>query len=273
MWGATAGLANNSDLLVGTEFAGLCILPVFGCISRRLGVVQRALVEYHPLIRDLPQEERPRERLRDFGPNSLSTAELLAIILRTGARAESVVNLSARLLMHYGGLGGLMRATFDDLCHIHGLGEAKVAQLKAALELSTRVLREDVQAMSYVKSPRDVANLLMVEMGYLEQEHLRTVLLSTKNQVIATPEVYKGSVNSSLIRVGEVFRDAVRHNAAAIIVVHNHPSGDPTPSPEDIRVTTEIAKAGKLLDIEVLDHLIIGQQRFVSLKERGLGFP
>ncbi|MDO8670115.1 MAG: DNA repair protein RadC [Dehalococcoidia bacterium] len=224
------------------------------------------------MIRDMPTEERPRERLKNYGPDSLSNAELLAIILRTGTAAENVINLSTRLLSQFGGLVGLMRASFGDLCGVHGLGDAKTAQLKAALEISRRVLRSQVEGQSYVRSPQDVANLLMVEMGYLEEEHLRTVLLNTKNQIIATPEVYKGSLNSSLIRVGELFREAIRQNAAALIVVHNHPSGDPTPSPEDIRVTSEIAKAGKLLDIEVLDHLIIGQQRFVSLKERGLGF-
>jgi len=123
-----------------------------------------------------------------------------------------------------------------------------------------------------VKSPSDVANLLMLEMGFLEQEHLRVVLLDTKNHVLGMPTIYVGSLNTSVMRIGELFREAVRANSAALIVVHNHPSGDPTPSPEDVSITRQIVEAGKLLDVDVLDHLVIGQQRYVSLKERGLGF-
>ncbi|HUV52728.1 MAG TPA: JAB domain-containing protein, partial [Dehalococcoidia bacterium] len=123
-----------------------------------------------------------------------------------------------------------------------------------------------------VKSPADIVNLLQGEMAFLEQEELWLVLLNTKNQVLGIPRVYKGSINTSLIRVGELFKEAVRENCPALIVVHNHPSGDPTPSPEDVKVTEQIVKAGKLLDIDVLDHIIIGQQRHISLKERGLGF-
>jgi DNA repair protein RadC len=123
-----------------------------------------------------------------------------------------------------------------------------------------------------ITSPADAANLLMLEMGHLEQEHLRLLLLDTKNRVLASPTIYKGNVNTSVIRVSELFREAIRHNSVALIIAHNHPSGDPTPSPEDVRVTRQIFEAGKLLDVEVLDHLIIGQGRYVSLKERGLGF-
>jgi DNA repair protein RadC len=229
-------------------------------------------VEYRPLIRDLPTQERPRERLRERGASSLSTAELLAITLRTGAASESVLNLSARLLARCGGLAGLARASFGELCQEHGLGEAKVAQLKAALELGRRLLSSEPDERLVVKSPQDIANLLQGEMGFLEQEELRVVLLNSKNQVLAIDEVYKGSVNTSLIRISELFREAVRQNCPALVVVHNHPSGDPSPSAEDIKVTEQMVEAGKLLDIEVLDHLIIGQQRYVSLRERGLGF-
>jgi DNA repair protein RadC len=123
-----------------------------------------------------------------------------------------------------------------------------------------------------ITSPADAANLLMLEMSHLEQEHLRVLLLDTKNQVLASPVIYKGNVNTSVIRIAEIFREAIRHNSTALIIAHNHPSGDPTPSPEDIRVTRQIVEAGNLVDIEVLDHLIIGQGRYVSLKERGLGF-
>jgi DNA repair protein RadC len=229
-------------------------------------------VEYRPLIKDLPASERPRERLKERGADHLSNAELLAIILRTGIPAESVLNLATRLLARFEGLGGLARAGFGELCAQRGMGEAKAAQTKAALELGKRLFSLQPEERATVKSPQDVANLLLAEMGFLEQEELRVVLLNTKNQVLGVPQIYRGSVNTSLIRVSEVFREAVRQNSPALVVVHNHPSGDPTPSPEDIQVTEQMVEAGRMLDIEVLDHLVIGQQRYVSLKERGLGF-
>jgi DNA repair protein RadC len=230
------------------------------------------LVEYHPTVKQLPVGERPRERLRDLGPSSLSNAELLAILLRVGSTSENVIRLAERLLAQYGGLEGLIRASFAELCGEHGMGEAKAAQVKAALEVGRRLVSMQVGERVVVKSPLDVANLLLLEMGLLEQEHLRVVLLNTKNQVLAIPEIYKGSLNTSLVRIGELFREAVRQNCAAVVVVHNHPSGDPTPSDEDVRMTREMVQAGNLLGIEVLDHLVIGQQRYVSLKEQGLGF-
>lgn len=227
---------------------------------------------YHPTIHDFPLGERPRERLQYYGPTALSNAELLAILLRVGTPGENVVALSTRLLTQFGGLAGLARASFGELATIKGLGTAKTAQLKAAIELGRRLLVTSPDARPQITSPLDAANLLMLEMGSLEQEHLRTLLLDTKNRVLASPTVYVGNVNSSIIRVSEIFREAVRENATAIIVAHNHPSGDPTPSPEDVNVTRSIVQAGSLLGIDVLDHLVIGHQRFVSLKERGLGF-
>jgi DNA repair protein RadC len=230
------------------------------------------VVEYHPTIKDLPVGERPRERLKKYGPGSLSNAELLAIILRTGVGGENVLNLAARLLAKFGGLIGLARASFSELCGEKGIGLAKAAQLKAAMELGRRILIASPEDRLQVKSPADAANLMMIEMGALEQEHMRLILLDSKNYVLDTPTMYIGSLNTSVIRVGELFREAIKQNCAAIIVVHNHPSGDPTPSPEDVAITELISQAGQLLDIDVLDHLIIGQQRYVSLKERGLGF-
>jgi len=229
------------------------------------------VAEYHPRIKELPSSERPRERLREYGPGSLSSSELLAIILRTGTASENVLSLAGRMLVRFGGLAGLARASFGELCAERGVGQAKAAQLKAALELGRRLVSTKPDERAVVHSPQDVANLLMAEMGFLDQEQLRVVLLNNKNHVISIAEVYRGSVSTSLIRTSEVFREAVRENCPAIIVVHNHPSGDPTPSSEDIRVTEQIVEAGKVLDIEVLDHLIIGQQRFVSLKEQGVG--
>ena len=227
---------------------------------------------YIPTIKELPSRERPRERLLEYGVGALSTAELLAIILRTGTKDENVILLSHRLLARFGNLAGLVQASIPEMVAERGLGPAKVAQLKAALELGRRMLVESPEERPQIRAPADAANLVMTEMGVLEQEQLRVILLDTKNRVLAQPTIYKGSLNTSMIRVGELFREAIRANCASLIVVHNHPSGDPTPSPEDVAVTRQIVEAGKLLDIDVLDHLIIGRQRFVSLKERGLGF-
>jgi len=228
-------------------------------------------VGYNPTIKELPSSERPRERLLHYGAGALSTAELLAIILRTGTRDENVVRMAQRLLAVFDNLAGLARANSAELMAEKGLGPAKVTQLKAALELGRRLLVESPDERPQVRSPADAANLVMSEMALLEQEHLRVMLLDTKNRVLETPTVYIGSLNTSLIRVGELFREAIRANCASLIVLHNHPSGDPTPSPEDVAVTRQIVKAGEMLDVDVLDHLIIGHQRFVSLKERGLG--
>jgi DNA repair protein RadC len=228
--------------------------------------------EYRPTIKDLPVDERPRERLARAGEGALSTAELLAIILRTGLGGENVLAMATRLISKYNGLPGLARASFAELQAEKGLGKAKTAQIKAALELGRRMLLTSPEDRFAVRSPADVAQLLMAEMAHLEQEHFRVLYLDTRNRLMGSETVYVGSLNASHIRVGEIFRDAVKRNCAAIIVVHNHPSGDPTPSPEDVAVTRQLVEAGKLLDIELLDHLIIGQQRFVSLRERGLGF-
>jgi DNA repair protein RadC len=224
-------------------------------------------------MKELSPNDQPRERLTLLGPGALSDAELLAILLRVGVEGTNVLQLAHHLLHTYGGLNGLLRADFADLRKQHGVGAAKAATIKAALELGRRLLiLSNSEERPQIRSPADVASLLMLEMSHLDQEHLRTVLLDTKNRVQQMSTIYIGSLNSAQIRIGEVFKDAIRRNSAAIIVVHNHPSGDPTPSPEDILVTRQIVEAGKLLDIEVLDHLVIGQGRYVSMRERGLGF-
>ena len=223
-------------------------------------------------IMDLHESDRPRERLASLGPQALSNAELIAILLRVGVKGESAVAVGQRLLNKFSGLTGLHRAPFEELKNQHGLGEAKASQIKAAIELGRRLTLESPAERAAINSPADAAALVQYEMSGLEQEHLRVILLDRRNRVLETVEVYKGSVNSSQIRVGEVFKEAIRKNASALIVIHNHPSGDPTPSPDDVAVTRAIVQAGKLLDVEVLDHLVIGQGRWVSLKERGLGF-
>jgi DNA repair protein RadC len=223
-------------------------------------------------ITDLATEERPRERLIHLGPQALAAAELLAILLRVGVPGENSVQVGQRLLKDFGGISGLQRAPLEELCNQRGIGEAKAAQIKAAIELGRRLALESPEERLGVNSPADAAALVAYEMSALEQEHLRVILLDTRNRVLEIVEIYKGSVNSSQIHVGEIFKAAIRRNAPALIVVHNHPSGDPTPSPDDVVVTRAIVQAGKLLDVDVLDHMVIGQGRWVSLKERGLGF-
>ena len=223
-------------------------------------------------ITDLDQAERPRERLAKLGPQALSTAELLAILLRVGVPGENAVQVGQRLLQSLGGLAGLQRASYEEVCSQHGVGPAKAAQIKAAIELGRRLVVEAPQERPAIHSPADAAALLQYEMSALEQEELRVIMLDTRNRVMDISSVYRGSLNSSQVRVGELFKTPIRRNAAALIVVHNHPSGDPAPSPDDIAITRAIVQAGKLLDVEVLDHLVIGRGRYVSLKERGLGF-
>ena len=230
---------------------------------------------YRLMIADMAAEERPRERLMHYGAGALANRELLAILLRTGVAGCSVLELADRLLSAFGGLRGLSQASVGEIgAAVKGLGPAKAAQVLAALELGQRAATLRPEDRPQVKSPADAANLLMGDMSYFQQEHLRVLLLDTKNYVLNNwrDSLYKGSLNSSVVRVAEIFREAIRVNAAAIIVAHNHPSGDPTPSPEDIRVTRDVRQAGELLNIPLLDHVVIGAQRYVSMKERGLGF-
>ena len=228
--------------------------------------------QYATMIRDLPRGERPRERLRELGPGHLSNAELFAILLRTGVTGESVLNLSTRVLVEFGGLAGMARATYAELGSLKGISYTKACQLLAALELGRRLVSLHPEGRAVVGSLGDVFNLLGAEMGFLEQEHLRVILLSTKNEVRSVQQVYIGSVNSTGVRVAEVLRPAVRDNCPAVIIVHNHPSGDPTPSPEDILITRQIRSSGETMDVDVLDHIIIGGQGYLSMKEKRLGF-
>jgi DNA repair protein RadC len=227
-------------------------------------------VEYHIRISELPPSERPRERLKQSGAASLSNSELLAVILRTGTHAENVLGLADRMLVKFGGLPGLSRASFNELCNEHGVGQAKAAQIKAAMELGRRSASAQTEEKTVIRSPQDAASLVMSDMGALQQEHLRVMLLNSKNHLISIHEVYKGNVNASTIRTSELFHNAVRENCPAVIVIHNHPSGEPEPSNDDIIATEHMVKGGKALDIEVLDHIIIGDHKFVSLKERGI---
>ncbi len=222
-------------------------------------------------MKDLPESERPRERLIQHGPTILSTAELLAILLRTGRRGENALHLAHRILKTCGGLAGLARTPVHELAQIPGVGLAKAAQIQAALELGRRIAAATPGERPQVRSAND-AYLLLADMADLEQETLRIILLDTRARVIAIPTIYIGNVNTTLVRPAEIFREAIRRNAVSLIIAHNHPSGDPTPSQEDIALTRDLVAAGRLLGIEVLDHLIIGRGRHTSLREHGVAF-
>ena len=231
-----------------------------------------APVSYQPTILDLPPCERPRERLREHGPRYLNNAELVAILLRSGVAGENAISVAMRILAEFDGLAGLARAGYAELCEQRGLNHAKSSEIMAALELGRRIASLAPEERAQISCPQDAASLLIAEMAPFVQENLVVLLLNTRNQVVARRTVYIGTVNSSAVRPAEVLRPAIRENAPSIIVAHNHPSGDPTPSPEDIQVTRDLAAAGKLMDIELLDHLVIGHGgRFTSLKEKRLG--
>ncbi|CAM4144756.1 hypothetical protein BAMA_11125 [Bacillus manliponensis] len=220
-------------------------------------------------IRDVVKEDQPRERLLVEGAGSLSNAELLAVILRTGSKDESVLTLANRILHHFDGLRMLKDATVEEMTSIHGIGVAKASQLLAAFELGRRMVRLQYAQRYSIRSPEDCANYMMEEMRFLQQEHFVCLYLNTKNQVIHRQTIFIGSLNSSLVHPREVFKEAFRRAAASIICLHNHPSGDPSPSREDIEVTRRLVECGKIIGIDVLDHIIIGDHKFISLKEKG----
>ncbi len=248
--------------------------PVRPARRGRVTIAAPRTVEYRVGLKELPESVRPRERLLAVGAEHLSTAELLAIILRTGGRSGNVLDVANRLLADFKGLAGIKDASVPELRRHDEIGQVKAIELHAAFELGRRLMSLNPIDRPQIRSPLDVAHLLKGEMSALGQEHLRVILLNTKNQVIASPDVYHGSLNTVGVRLGELFREAIRQNSNALILVHNHPSGDPTPSPEDVGLTREAVAAGTLLDLAVLDHIIIGvgEPGYVSLKERGLGF-
>lgn len=221
-------------------------------------------------IKDIPEGERPKEKLFKYGADILTNSELLALILRTGTKTENVIQLSSRLLSELEGLDGILDADANEIMAIKGIKHTKASQIMALAELFKRfrtlkACSKDVK----VTSPKDVVNVVMGEMMDLEQEVLKVLLLSTKNIIIGSKDVFKGSLNSSIVHPREIFKQAIKRNSASIIICHNHPSGDPTPSKEDINVTLRIKECGKIIGIELLDHIIIGKNKFVSFKETG----
>lgn len=221
-------------------------------------------------LRDVPNEERPRERMLQFGAQALSNAELLAIILRTGTISESAVHVAQRLLKQTDGLRNLVDMSTDQLTEIKGIGLAKAAQIQAGIELGRRLARSTMNEAVTIRSPKDAADYLMEDLRYLQKEHFVCLFLNTKNHVIGQETLSMGTLNSSLVHPREVFRAAIKRSSASIICAHNHPSGDPAPSPEDIHLTNRLVEAGQIIGIDVLDHIVIGDRTFVSLKEQGL---
>lgn len=225
------------------------------------------------LIRDLPEMDRPRERLQAAGAPALGNAELLAILLRTGSQRESALAQAQSLLARFDGPGGLARASFGELVTHHGIGEAKAAQIKAALELGVRLANAAPEQRPRVKSPSDVAELMLADMSLFEQEHLRVVMLDSRLTVMGIAEVYVGTVDAVHVRIAEVLREPIRANAPRIVVLHNHPSGDPTPSASDADLTKRLFEACTMFNIELLDHVVIGGGGMMSMQHLRLGFP
>ena len=221
-------------------------------------------------VMDLPENERPRERLLRYGAEMLSNGELLAIILSTGTKNENVLNLSNRIIKTCGGLNGILSMSAEEYMSLSGIGKAKAAQMLALVEISKRFRSFQSGEEIRISKPVDVANIVMENMRYMKKECLRVIMLNTKNIIISMKDISIGSLNSSIVHPREVFTEAIKKSSACIIICHNHPSGDPTPSSEDINITYRLKECGNLLGIELVDHIIIGEGTYISLKEKGI---
>lgn len=221
---------------------------------------------------ELQINERPRERLLRLGSRALSERELLAIVIEHGPPLLGSLGLADQLIQRFGGLAELARAPASELQNVFGIGQVKAVKIIASLELGRRVALSTVAKKDKIKTPTDAAQHFMVTMGHLEQEELHVMILDARNQVLGGTMVYRGTINAVAASVGLLYREAIRLGGHAVILAHNHPSGDPSPSAEDVRMTKQMVQAGKLLEIECLDHLIVAQSRYCSLRERGLGF-
>jgi len=221
------------------------------------------------MIKWLPPEDRPRERLLRGGPEGLSSPELLALLLQTGTPTARVSDLAGRLLVSFGSLEALSLARPGELVRENGIGPAKACAVLAAFELGRRVRLAPPARRAVIRTPADVSALVGAQMRHLDREHFRAVLLNTRHEVLDAVTIAVGGLDSAPIHPREVFKEAIRRSAAAVILVHNHPSGNPEPSGDDLRITTRLAEAGRVVGIDVLDHLIIGDGRFISLRERG----
>jgi len=224
--------------------------------------------DYSPTIKDLPAEERPRERFYKLGPQALSNTELLAIIIQSGTHRETALDLSEKLMSWSGGLTELSKSSIEELTEIRGIGRVKAISLLAALELSKRFVTIESEVRPKITSPVDVANLIMQEMRFLDKEYFRIILLNTRSEILKMVNISVGSLDSSIVHPREVFKAALKSSAKAVILVHNHPSGNPQPSSEDIKITKRLIKVGELLGVQIIDHIIIGDKNYISLKEK-----
>ncbi|OSB14336.1 RadC family protein [Clostridium botulinum] len=220
-------------------------------------------------IKDLPKNERPQERLIRYGAEVLSNSELLAVILRTGTKNQNIMMLASSLIKETGGLDQLFNQSIEELTKIKGIGVTKAVQILALSELSKRFKTYKSGNEYKISTPLDVSNLVMEDMKYLKQEKLKILILNTKNIVTYIRDVFIGTLNSSIVHPREIFCEAIKKNGASIIICHNHPSGDPTPSKEDINITLRLKECGRLIGIDLLDHIIIGENKYVSMKEKG----
>ena len=233
-------------------------------------MVKEWVTEYK--ITDLQESERPRERLEIQGASALNLVELLAILIRVGVQGENALEVAQRIMDRFKGLRGLQSASFLEFSKERGIGQAKAAQIHAAIELGNRLSRERISEKMTVNSPEDAANLIQYEMGGLDHEEIWILLLDTRKRLIEIRHFYIGYLNSAFARWGELFKPAILNNAAGMIIAHNHPSGDPNPSPDDVAMIRNLVQARKSLDIDLIDHLVITWDNFTSLKERHLGF-
>ena len=221
-------------------------------------------------VHDLPKPERPRERLKQFGPEALSAQELLALIIGRVVSKKSVMTIAQELLIKFGNIKAISEATLEELSQIKGIGFAKAAQIKACFELGKRKDLEPEQKDFDIKDPQSVVKAIRASIKDKAKEHFKLILLNARNKIIGITTVSIGSLNASIVHPREVFKDAIAHNAYSVVLAHNHPSGDPEPSEDDLTMTRRLIEAGKILGIEVLDHIIITKNGYFSFKDRGL---
>ena len=221
------------------------------------------------MVRDLPKEVRPREKLLQCGASALSDIELLAILLRTGTTSKSVLHLAEDVLAQYKdkGLAAVIHMSPQEIASIHGVGLAKAATVVAAVELGRRLSERAAQTIEKVEGPEDVARYVIPSLRFEQKEHFLAMFLDIRNRILALSTISVGSLTASIAHPREVFREAIRYSAAGVILVHNHPSGDPGPSREDIQLTKQMMKAGEIMGIPVLDHVVVAGENFLSLKE------
>ena len=221
-------------------------------------------------VHDLPKPERPRERLKKFGPEALSAQELLSLVIGRGIPKKSVMNIAQELLARFGSIKAISEASIEELSQIKGIGFAKAAQIKACFELGKRQELELELKALHIKDPQSVVKVVRASIKDKAKEHFKLILLNTRNKVIGISTISIGTLNANLVHPREVFKDAIMHSAASVVLAHNHPSGDPEPSEEDIAITKRLVEAGKIVGIEVTDHIVIGKNSFCSFRERGL---